>query len=87
MTYPPEDDREGSRGSPLEHDRGIVNGAMLAVAAFVIVAIGIVWYALTVDRSHIAASRQPAVERSVPDGTTGHGGPRTRAPAPNPTAK
>ena len=87
MTYPPDDHRKRIRGSPLEHDRGIVNGAMLAVAAFVVVAIGIVWYALTVDRSRIAATRQPAVERSVPDGTTGHGGARTRAPAPNPTAK
>lgn len=87
MTYPPDDHREEVRGSPLEHDRGIVNGAMLALAAFAIVATGIAWYALTVDRSRIAATRQPAVERSVPDRTTGYGGARPQAPAPNPTAK
>ena len=87
MTYPPDDHRDSIRGAPLEHDRHIVNGAMLALAAFVIVAIGIVWYALTEDRSHIAASKQQAIERTVPDGTIGYGGARPKAPAPNPGAK
>ena len=66
MTYPPDDHRDSVRGAPLEHDPRIINGSMLAVAAFAIVAIGIVWYALTDDRSRIVASKQPAIERSVP---------------------
>jgi hypothetical protein len=88
MTYPPDDHRDAVRGTPLERDRRIINGSMLALAAFVIVAIGVVWYALTVDRARIAAIKQPAIERAVPDGTTGYGGGRpTKVPAPNPTAK
>jgi hypothetical protein len=87
MTYPPDNHRDSVSGTPLEHDRRIVNGSMLAIAAFVIVAIGIAWYALTDDRSHIAATKTPAIERSVPDITTGYGGVRPKAPAPSPTAK
>jgi hypothetical protein len=82
MTYPPDDHREPVGGPPLEHDRRIVNGSMLAVAAFVVVAIGIVWYALTDDRARIASSKPPAIERSAPDGTTGYGGARPSVPAP-----
>lgn len=72
---------------PLEHDRQIINGSMLALAAFVIVAIGIVWYALTDDRARIAVIKQPTIERAVPDGTTGYGGARPKAPAPDRSAK
>ena len=87
MTYPPDDHRDSVGGAPLEHDRRIINGSMLAVAAFVIVAVGIVWYALTDDRSRMVAIKQPAVERSIPDGTTGYGGTWPKAPAPGPAAK
>lgn len=72
---------------PLEHDRRIINGSMLALAAFVIVAIGIVWYALTDDRARIAVIKQPTIERAVPDGTTGYGGARPKAPTPDRSAK
>jgi hypothetical protein len=87
MTYPPDDHRGSMSGAPLEHDRRLVNGAMLALAAFAIVAVGIVWYALTDDRARIAASKPSAIERTVPDGTVGYGGARPKAPAPNPSAK
>ena len=87
MTYPPDDHRDSVRRAPLEHDRHIINGSMLALAAFAIVAIGIVWYALTDDRSRIAAFKHQTIERSVPDGTTGYGGARPKAPAQNPTTK
>lgn len=87
MTYPPDDRRDSVSGTPLEHDRRIINGSILAVAAFAIVAIGIAWYALTDDRSRTTSIRSPAVERSVPDSTTGYGGAQSKAPAPNPTAK
>lgn len=87
MTYPPDDHRDSVRGTPLEHDKRIINGSMLALAAFVIVAIGIVWYALTDDRARIAAVKQPVIERAVPDGTTGYGGARPKAPAPSQTTK
>lgn len=87
MTYPPDDHRGSVSGTPTEHDRRIINGSMLAVAAFAIVAIGIAWYALTDDRSRIASTKPPAIERSVPDSTTGYGGTRPNAPAPSPTAK
>jgi hypothetical protein len=87
MTDPPDDRRGSGGGTPLEHDRRIINGSMLAVAAFVIVAIGIVWYALTDDRSRVASTRPPAIERSALDRTTGYGGIRPRAPAPDPAAK
>jgi hypothetical protein len=83
MTYPPDDHRDSVRRSPLEHDARIVNGSMLALAAFVIVAVGIAWYALNNDsRTGTASVSPPAAERSVPDGTTGYGGPRPKAPAP-----
>jgi hypothetical protein len=89
MTYPPDDHRDSVRRAPLEHDRRLVNGAMLALAAFAIVAVGIVWYALTDDRARIAASRHQTIERTVPDGTIGYGGarPKPSVPAPSPTAK
>ena len=64
-----------------------LNGSMLAIAAFVIVAIGIVWYALTDNRSDTALVKAPAVERSAPDGTTGYGGARPKAPAQSPAAR
>jgi hypothetical protein len=87
MTYPPDDHRDSVKGAPLEQDKRIINGSMLALAAFAIVAIGIVWYALTDDRARIAAIKQPSIERSVPDGTTGYGGARPKAPAPSQTEK
>lgn len=83
----PADDRERPRRTPLEHDRHIINGSMLALAAFIIVAIGIVWYALTDDRGRIAAIKQPTIERAIPDGTTGYGGARPKAPSQDPSAK
>lgn len=87
MTYPPDDHRDSVRGAPLEHDKRIINGSMLALAAFVIVAIGIVWYALTDDRARIAAVKQHTIERAVPDGTTGYGGARPKVPAPSQTTR
>ena len=81
MTDPPDDHRDSAGGTPLEHDRRIINGSMLAIVAFAIVAIGIAWYALT-DRSRTASIKPPAVERSVPDSTTGYGGSRPKAPSP-----
>ncbi len=87
MTYPPDDHRDSVRGAPLEHDRHIINGSMLALAAFAIVAIGIAWYAVTNDHSRVVSVKPPAVEHSVPDSTTGYGGARPKAPAPNPSAK
>ena len=87
MTYPPDDHRDSMRDTPLEHDRRIINGSMLALAAFVIVAAGVVWYALTDQHARTAAVKQPAVERTVPDGTTGYGGARPKATAPAPMAK
>lgn len=82
MTDPPDDHRASVSGTPIEHDRRIVNGSMLALAAFVVVAIGIVWYAVTDDRSRIASTKLPSVERSAPDATTGYGGMRSGAQAP-----
>jgi hypothetical protein len=87
MTHPSNDHRDPASGSPIEHDPHIVKGSMLAVAAFLVIAIGIVWYALTTERPRTASFKPPTAERSVPDGTTGYGGPRTKAPAPNPTEK
>lgn len=87
MTYPSDDHRDSVDRTPLEHDRGIINGAILALAAFTIVAVGIVWFALTVDRPRIAEIRQPTIDRPVPDGTTGFGGGQPAAPAPRPDAK
>ena len=87
MTYPPDDHRDSVRGAPLEHDRHIINGSMLALAAFAIVAIGIAWYAVTNDRSRVVSVKPPAVEHSVPDSTTGYGGAQPKVPAPNPSAK
>jgi len=87
MTDPPDDHRDSASDAQLEHDRRIVNGSMLALAAFLIVAVGIVWYALTDDRARLAAVKQPALERAVPDGTTGYGGARRKAPAPSQTTK
>jgi hypothetical protein len=85
MTYPPDDHRDSVRGTPLEHDRKIINGSMLALVAFAIVAIGIAWYAVTNDRSRVVSVKPPAVQQSVPDSTTGYGG--AQMPAPNPSAK
>jgi hypothetical protein len=87
MTYPPDDHRDSVRRPPLEHDRRIINGSMLALAAFAIVAIGIIWYALTDDRARIAVFKHQTIERSVPDGTTGYGGPRPKPSAPSPATK
>jgi len=87
MTYPPDDHRDSVNETPLENDRRIINGSMLAVAAFAVVAAGIAWYALTGDRSHTVSMKQPTAERSVPDSTTGYGGTRQRTPATNPDAK
>jgi len=85
MTYPPDDHRDSVRGTPLEHDRKIINGSMLALAAFAIVAIGIAWYAVTNDRSRVVSVKPPTAQQSVPDSTTGYGG--AQMPAPNPSAK
>jgi hypothetical protein len=87
MTDPLDDRRDSVSGTPIEYDRRIVNGSMLAIAAFVIVAIGVVWYALNDDRSRVAATKPSAIERSAPDGTTGYGGMRPGTPAPAPAAK
>jgi hypothetical protein len=87
MTYPPDDHRDSVKGTPLEQDRHIINGSLLALAAFAIVAVGIVWYALTSDRARIAAIKQPSIERMVPDGTTGYGGARPKSSAPSPATK
>jgi hypothetical protein len=88
MTYPPDDHRDSIRGAPLEHDRRIINGSILALAAFAIVAIGIAWYAVTNDGSRVV-SVKPSVEHSAPDSTTGYGGatPKVPATAPTPSAK
>lgn len=88
MTYPPDDHRDPVRGAPLEHDRHIINGSILALAAFAIVATGIAWYAVTNDTSRVV-SVKPSAEHSVPDSTTGYGGaaPKVPATAPNPSAK
>lgn len=86
MPYPP-DHRDSMRDTSLDHDRRIVNGSMLALAAFVVVATGIVWYALTDDHARIAAIKQPTIERAVPNSTTGFGGAPPHAPAPAPSAR
>ncbi len=86
MTYPPDDHRDSVRGAPLEHDRRIINGSILALAAFAIVAAGIAWYAVTNDHARVV-SVKPPVQQSVPDSTTGYGGARPKAPAPNSPAK
>ena len=88
MTYPPDDRRNSGRGAPLEHDRRIINGSILALAAFAVVAIGIAWYAVTNGGSHVV-SVKPSAGHAVPDTTTGYGGaaPKVPAPAPNPSAK
>ena len=87
MTDPPDKHRDSVRGAPIEYDRHIVNGSILAIAAFAIVVIGIAWYALTGHRPSTASINTPAVERSVPDSTTGYGGARPKAPAPNSPAR
>lgn len=73
--------RDSVRGMPIEHDPQIVNGSILAIAAFAIVVMGITWYAVTGHGTGTASINTPAFERSVPDSTTGYGGtrPRTRA--------
>lgn len=86
MTYPP-DDHRASRGTPLEQDRNIVTGSILAIAAFVIVVGGIAWYAVSNNRAGTASIKAPAFERSVPDATTGYGGAGPKAPAPKSTAQ
>ena len=87
MTYPPDDHRDSVRREPLEHDRHIINGSIIALAAFVIVAVGIVWYAVTNDRSRVVSVKPPAVQQSLPDTTTGYGGGQSNSPAPNPSTK
>jgi len=87
MTYPPDDHRNSRVGTPIEQDSRIINGSMLAIAAFVIVAVGIAWYALSNNRSGTASISPPAFERGVPNGTTGYGGARPKAPAPKSTAQ
>ena len=37
MTYPPDDHRNSRGGTPIEQDSRIINGSMLAIAAFVII--------------------------------------------------
>ena len=86
MTYPRDDHRDSGRRPPLEHDSRIVQGSMLAIAAFVIVVGGIAWYAFSNHRSGTASINAPAFERSVPDSTTGYGGMRPK-PAPKSTAQ
>ena len=85
MTNPRDDHRDFVRRPPFERDRGIINGSILALVAFAIVAIGIVWYALTNDRARVASFKHQAVERTVPDGTTGYGGTRPKTSAPSET--
>ena len=85
MTYPPDDHRDAVRGAPLEQDRHIINGSILALAAFAIVALGIAWYAVTNDGARVV-SVKPPTEHSAPDGTTGYGGAAPRVPAPSPPA-
>jgi len=87
MTDPPDDHRDSVRGAPLEHDRHIINGSMLALAAFAIVAIGIAWYAMTNEGSRVVSAKPPAVQHSVPDSTTGYGGGQPKVPATNPSTK
>lgn len=87
MTYPPDDHRDSVRRPPLEHDHRIINGALLALAAFAIVAIGIIWYAVTDDRARIAAFKHQTIERTVPDGTTGYGGARPKPSERSPATK
>jgi hypothetical protein len=87
MTFPPDDRRGSVSGAPIEHDQRVVNGSMLAIAAFVIVVIGVAWYALNDDRSRVASTKPPGIERSAPDSTTGYGGMRSGTPAPAPAAK
>jgi hypothetical protein len=87
MTYPPDNHGDSARDTPIERDRRIINGSILALVAFVIVAMGIVWYALTDGRAHIAAFRQPAIERSVPNGTAGDPGAQPKAREQNQAAK
>jgi hypothetical protein len=87
MTYPPDDHRDSVRDAPLERDRRIINGSILALAAFAIVAAGIAWYAVTNDSSRVVSVKAPGVQQSVPDSTTGYGGAAPKAPAPNPSAK
>ena len=87
MTYPPDDHGKSVGRTSIEQDQRIVDGSMLALAAFVIVAVGIAWYALSNHRSGTASINTPAVERSVPDSTTGYGGARPRAPGPKSTAQ
>jgi hypothetical protein len=73
VTFPLDDHRDSS---PPQHDTRIVNGAMLAVAAFAIVVAGLAWCALSNHRSGAASVNAPAIERSVPSSTTGYGGSR-----------
>ncbi|MBX9775184.1 MAG: hypothetical protein K2Y71_12315 [Xanthobacteraceae bacterium] len=87
MTYPSDDHRDSVRRPPLQHDHHIINGSMFALAAFAIVAIGIIWYALTDDRARIAASTHQTIERTVPDATTGYGGARPKPSAPSQATK
>ncbi len=87
MTYPPDDHRDPVRGTPLERDRKFINGSILALVAFAIVAIGIAWYAVTNDRSRVVSVKPPAAQQSAPDSTTGYGGTGSKAPAPKPSAK
>ena len=82
MTYPPDDYRTSDDRPPIEQDSRLINGSLLALAAFVIVAAGIAWYALSNNRSGTASINAPAFERSVPDSTTGYGGSRPKAPTP-----
>jgi hypothetical protein len=87
MTDSPDDHRDPVGHTPLEHDRRIINGSILAVVAFAIVAIGIVWYALTDDRARVASFKHQTIERTAPDGTTGYGGARPKTSAPGDAMK
>lgn len=90
MTYPSDHHGDSLRAAPIEHDRKIVNGSILAIGAFAIVVIGIAWYAVTGHRPTGRASvNPPGIQHSQPGGTTGYGGAQPRPHAapqkqPNP---
>jgi uncharacterized iron-regulated membrane protein len=84
MTYPSDNHREVRRGVSIERDRHIVNGSILAIVAFAVIVIGVVWFALTGDLgTSRVSSNTPALERSGANGTTGYGGAHSKLRVPN----
>ncbi|MPZ36625.1 MAG: hypothetical protein GEU95_00950 [Rhizobiales bacterium] len=81
MTYPPDNHRDLVRGMPIEYDAHIVNGSILAIAAFAIVVIGIAWHAVTGHRTESIGTS--AFERAAPDSTTGYGAARPKVRSPS----